>query len=166
MSRRSLLVLAAGVLVVSACSLVNPPTQVPDIRLAGIQVQSIALDRQVFVVRLALDNPNTVKLKVASARLGLNIEDIEAGTGELLEGFDVPAGESGTASVRVITNIVGQGPRYLQWLMSGDATLNYRVSGYVDLVGLGLGRIPVDERGSLQLAPPPRGARSEGTTAL
>ena len=39
-------------------------------------------------------------------------------------------------------------------LMAGNGGLRYRVSGYVDVVGFGLGRIPVDERGRLGLPAP------------
>jgi len=145
---------------VNACSLVQAPTELPDIRLNRIDARSITLDRQEFILHLALDNPNPVKLRVASAKLKLDVEEFSAGTGELLEGFDIPAGASGTASVRVVTDLVRQGPEFLQWLLSGDTGLDYRVSGYVDLVGLGLGRIPVDERGQLSLKPPAGGART------
>lgn len=154
------------VLLAAACSMARAPTQIPDIRVAAIEPQSIGINQQVFLLRLALDNPNDVQLRVASARLRLDLEDLRAGTGELVEGFSVPAGEQGTATVRIVTDLVSQAPQFLSWLMSGDTTLDYRVTGYVDLIGLGLGRIPIDERGLVPLQPGPRSMKRDDTVAL
>jgi LEA14-like dessication related protein len=156
-------VLGVG-LFITSCSWFRAPTQVPDIRIAAIEPESIGLDRQVFRMRLVLSNPNTVALRVASARLRLDLEDIVVGTGELMEGFSLPAGEEGSGSIRIVTDLFRQGPQLLTWLMSGDGTLDYRVSGYIDLVGLGLGRVRVDENGRVPLAPS-RG-ESRDTTAI
>ena len=158
--RVSLLGLA---LFTAACSVTQAPTRVPDIRVAAIEPERIALDRQVFRVRLVLSNPNPVPLRVASARLRLDVEDISAGSGELVEGFSLPAGEEGAATLRIVTDLVEQGPQFLSWLMSGDQALDYRVSGFVDLIGLGLGRVPVDERGQFRLAPSRERAGDDAT---
>ncbi len=153
-------------LFVVACSLTRPPTQMPNIRIAAIEPESIGLNQQVFLLRVVLDNPNDVTLRVASATLRLDLEDLRAGTGELVEGFSLPAGEQGTATVRVVTDLVSQAPQFLSWLMSGDATLDYRVTGYFDLIGLGLGRVPVDEKGLVPLRPGPRSMKRDDTVAL
>jgi len=154
------------VLLATACSVVQRPTQIPEIRVAAIEPESIGLNQQVFLLRLTLDNPNDVQLRVASARLRLDLEDLRAGTGELVEGFSLPPGDQGTATVRIVTDLVSQAPQFLSWLMSGDTKLDYRVTGYFDLIGLGLGRIPIDERGLVPLRPGPRSTERDDTVAL
>lgn len=141
------------VLFCSACSLVQAPTRAPEIRLASLQPERLGVQRQVFLLRLVLDNPNDVELRVAAGRLRLDIEEIRIGAGELVDGFALPANAQGAATVRIQTDLLRQAPRLLSWLMTGDGTMNYRVTGYIDLVGLGLGRLPVDERGRLPLRP-------------
>ena len=163
MSRLTVFLLATSLSLLSACSLTRP-TQPPDIRLAGLQPERIGLTEQVFLVELRLENPNTVKLRVASGQVELEIESAPVGIGELVEGFDIPAGEQGSATVRVVTDIVANGPRFLEWLMSGDTRLDYRVIGHVDVVGFGLGRLPIDERGQFVLGPP--GPRPGGAETL
>lgn len=166
MSRLARAWLIPVVMLAAACSVARPPTQIPEIRVAAIEPESIGIKQQVFLLRLALDNPNDVQLRVASARLRLDLEDLRAGTGELVEGFSLPAGEQGTATVRIVTDLVSQGPQFLSWLMSGDTTLDYRVTGYVDLIGLGLGRIPIDEQGLVPLQAGPRSTQRDDTVAL
>jgi hypothetical protein len=161
--RASLVLLA---LIVVACSAARPPTRVPDFRVAAIEPEDIKLDRQVFRLRLVVTNSNTAGLRVAAARLRLDLENIVVGTGDLVEGFSLAAGEEGSASLRIVTDLARQGPQLLAWLMSGDSSLDYRVTGYVDLIGLGLGRVPVDERGRIPLAPPSGSGRESRTTAI
>lgn len=157
--------LAVVALFVSACSLVRAPPQPPEISIASLQPEEIGIGRQVFLVQLALNNPNDVKLRVASGRLRLDFEELRAGSGELLDGFELGPGARGSASVRIETDLVSQAPQFLSWLMSGDATLDYRITGYIDVVGFGLGRLPVDERGQVPLRPP-RSMDSGRTVAL
>ncbi|UCG72601.1 MAG: LEA type 2 family protein [Chromatiales bacterium] len=157
---------AVFILLLAACTAPRAPTKVPDIRVAAIDPESIGINQQVFLLRLSLVNPNDVPLRVAAARLRLDLEDLSAGTGELVDGFSLPAGEQGTATVRIETDLVSQAPQFLSWLMSGDATLDYRVTGYVDMIGLGLGRVPVDDRGIVPLRPGPRSSKRDDTVAL
>lgn len=152
-------------LFVSACSLTRAPARAPEVRIAGLQPEQLGIHRQVFLLHLSLDNPNDVRIRVASGRLRLDIEELQAGSGELVEGFVLPPREQGTASVRIETDLVSQAPRFLGWLMSGDATLDYRITGYVDIVAFGLGRLPVDERGRLPLRPV-RGNSGQDPVAL
>ena len=155
--KSSVLVLIA---LLGACSLPEPPSEMPAIRVVNITPESLGLNRQVFQLKLGLFNPNEAKIKVASGRLRLDLEDTVLGTGELVDGFSIAGGEEGEATLRIITDLMGKAPRLLQSLMASNGGLDYRVSGYLDVVGFGLGRIPIDERGRLGLP-----SRTEANTA-
>ncbi|MGI9331445.1 MAG: LEA type 2 family protein [Gammaproteobacteria bacterium] len=141
-------------LLASGCSLQQAPSQIPDIRIAGLSAESVGLDRQVFQLDLRLSNPNSAAIRVASGRLRLDLQDMSIGTAELVDGFSVPAGQEGLARLRVVTDLMTQAPRLLSGLMANQGSLKYRVSGYLDVIGFGLGRVPVDEVGSFSLRPP------------
>ena len=142
------------VLLAAGCSLPQEPSEMPDIRIAAVRPESIGLNRQVFQLDLALTNPNPAAIKVSSGRVRLDLQDMSVGTAELVEGFSIAAGQEGLARLRVVTDLMGEAPRLLSALMASEGTLKYRVSGYLDFIGFGLGRVPVDERGSFGLRPP------------
>ena len=142
------------VLLATGCSLPQAPSEMPDIRIASLRPQSIGLNRQVFRLDLALTNPNAAAIKVASGRVRLDLQDMSVGTAELVEGFSIAAGQEGLAQLRVVTDLMGEAPRLLSALIASEGTLQYRVTGYLDVIGFGRGRIPVDERGSFGLQPP------------
>lgn len=142
------------VLLATACSLPQAPSEMPAIRIAALRPESIGLNRQVFALDLVLTNPNSAAIKVASGRVRLDLQDMSVGTAELVDGFSIGAGDEGIARLRVVTDLMGDAPRLLSGLMSSEGSLQYRVTGYLDFIGFGLGRIPVNERGSFSLRPP------------
>ena len=50
------------------------------------------------------------------------------------------------------TDLGRHAPQLLQWVLDGRRRLNYRLRGYVDPLAAGIGRQPVDERGTVSLA--------------
>ncbi len=137
---------------VSSCALFRPSLEPPDIRLSAVSLVRVELAEQVFQARLRIWNPNDVVIRVADARLSLFVEGIYLGEGRTVEGFSVPAMGQQEADVRIVTDLVGQAPQLLDWLLSGDQQLDYLVRGYVDLGMTGFGRLNIDERGQVSLA--------------
>ena len=153
LTRLAGLALLAGLLG-GGCSVYEPPSQVPDIQLISLQPERIGLKRQSFRLNLSLSNPNDGTIRVADGRLTLDLEDMRIGSGELIDGFSIAGGEEGVASLRIETDLMRDAPRLLQTLMASNGSLKYRVTGWVDVLGFGLGRLPVDERGRIDLTAP------------
>lgn len=150
----------------AACTLGKAPTRAPEIRLLSLMPEQLGLQRQVFRLQLGLSNPNEVSLRVAGSRLHLELAGVPIGSGELIDSFSIAPGAQGSAAVRIVTNLVNQAPVLLQKLMVSDGGLDYRVTGYVDFTALGLGRLKLDERGRLGLAPPAGAAGTQGPASL
>ncbi len=135
-----------------ACSVMRLPERPPEIALAGLRLQSATPQRQVFVVALELRNPNPVPLRLAAAAARLDLEGLMLGRGELLEALVLPPEGTGRAELRIETDLGRHAPQLLQWVLDGRRRLNYRLRGYVDPLAAGIGRQPVDERGTVSLA--------------
>ena len=149
--RRPLALLCLG-LWLTGCSLLQPPVYPPEVALRGLMLERAGLDSQSFRARLSVYNPNSSRLKVQDGRVGLQIEGIAVGEGSLIDGFSVPAGGRQDVDLRVETNLLRDGPRLLQLLLSGDQYLDYRLAGYIDPSFAGLGRIRINESGRVSLA--------------
>jgi LEA14-like dessication related protein len=137
--------------ILTACSLFAPQLQPPEVLLRAVVLERLSFDEQHFRIRLRLRNPNERELRVAEARIRIRLEDVDLGEGFTLEPVSVPALGESDVEVRLATNLVAKVPEILGWLTSGDTQLDYRLTGFVDLGGVGMVRLDIDEVGQVQL---------------
>ena len=138
-------------LIIGACSLFLPPLDPPEVTLRAVALERLALDEQLFRVSLHLRNPNQRELRIADARVSVELEGVELGEGFTLQPLNVPALGEATMDVRVATNLVARIPDVLTWLASGDTQLDYRMTGYIDVGSSGGIRVKIDEAGQVRL---------------
>lgn len=136
-------------MLLGGCALLQPPLESPELALQAIGLERLNLTEQVFLARLAVSNPNRQRIKINNAVVRLELEGIDLGSGETVSGVSVPAQGEDFVDVRVVTNLLSTAPQLWAWLNSGDATLDYRVSGFVQLGLGGLARLNVDETGQI-----------------
>ena len=141
--------LLLATLALSGCAIFSPPTLRPEVSLYGIALESLALTEQVFRARLVVSNPNEQRLKVSNALVNLRLEGIDLGTGETVSGVSVPGYGREYVDIRIVTNLWQSAPQLWTWLNSGDAMLDYRVDGFVNLGLAGLARLRIDETGQM-----------------
>ena len=132
----------------TGCELL-PPVKTPEVGLSGIALESLGLTEQVFRARLLVSNPNSVQLKINNAAVTLEMEGIDLGTGETLDGISVPANGQGFVDVRIVANLLQSAPQLWSALNAGNGLLDYRVNGIVNLGPGGLARLRIDESGQL-----------------
>ena len=150
MLRRSFVALSAvGLAMLPGCASLLPPLQTPEVGLSGIALESLGLTEQVFRARLVVSNPNSLQLKISNAAVSLEMEGIDLGTGETLDGISVPANGQGIVDVRIVANLLQSAPRLWSALNAGDGLLNYRVNGFVNLGAGGFARLQIDESGQI-----------------
>ncbi len=135
-------------LLLASCTL-PVPELLPTLSLNGLKLESVQADEQVFVVTLGVANPNPVPLRIDGGQLALDLQGIPIGAGELVSAFSVPAEASAPAEVRIRTDLLREGPNLLQLALSGARSLDYRISGFVDPLGLRLARVNIDQTGSI-----------------
>lgn len=144
-------VLVMALLMLGGCSLFVPDLRPPEVALRGVVLERTGLREQIFRVYLDVSNPNDRVVRVAEARLALQVEQIDLGEGTTTEPLTLPANGRSRIVVRVATDVISKAPDLLSWLMSGDPDLDYRVSGFIDVGGAGMVRIPVNETGRVSI---------------
>jgi LEA14-like dessication related protein len=132
----------------TGCATITKPWEAPEVSLIGLRLKEISLTRQVFVVTLAVHNPNdrTLPIKAMTYRLSLEGKELAEGASTLER--QIPALGDESVDVEVIGSLLGvtqmlpalatrQTP--LDWTLTGTATiadglltLPYRYSGQVD----------------------------------
>lgn len=145
------LALLLAVALLNGCALMQEDLQPPAINLVAIYPESGSMTDLRLRCRVRLDNPNTVDLPIKGGQLELTLADRAAATGQLSDGVTVPA--RGSAEVEAIVSIgVMSAVSIITSIMSDpNATLRYRVDGYVDVGMSVLGRIRFDDAGEFSL---------------
>jgi len=133
---------------VSGCASLTKSWIAPEVALTGLRIKELTLLRQVFIVTLAVRNPNdrTLPIKALTYRIKLEGNELAQGSSQLDR--QIPPLGTALADVEVVGNLLGitqQLPalalkdRPLDWTVSGTASLAngllplpYRWSGQID----------------------------------
>jgi len=132
----------------SACASLPRSWEAPELAVRGVRVKELGLARQVFLVTLAVRNPNdrTLPIKAMTYRLKLDGQELAQGGGALDK--QIPAFGESQVEVELVGSLLGLATQLpalalretpIDWTVSGTATiadglltLPYRYSGQVD----------------------------------
>lgn len=142
MHRCMLFVLAC---LLSACGHV---WQKPHVELAGIELRGGALRHQTLRLRLRIDNPNAVALRLEGFDFELWSQDAHLATGHLPEAVLVPAHAASDVELDAAIDLVAA-LRPVALALQGDGRLPYRLSGQASVQGGHV--LPVAREGSIDL---------------
>jgi LEA14-like dessication related protein len=106
--------------------------QAPAVTPEEIEVTGIQLDRQLFKVRLHVQNPNDRSLPIKSISCKLQVEGVDVGKGENAEPFSVPAHGEQEFDMIVTTNFATSVPQLLGRVLARGEAPAYRFSGWVN----------------------------------
>jgi LEA14-like dessication related protein len=154
----SILRYAAVVLLSAAlgnCAYLYRDLQEPEIRLVGVAPQQISFSGIKLLCRLRVDNPNDVSIPIDGGQFVLEVEGMQLAQGALIDGFKVAA--HGRELVDVVVEVDSGNSIALAARLLGqrERELEYALTGYVD-VGIGLlGRVHINESGSVPLTGEP-----------
>jgi LEA14-like dessication related protein len=158
-NRRSLLVtvLLAAVLVLGACATLPGKTEPPRVSLIGLNLLSMELFEQRYLVRLRMKNPNDFDMPVRGLDFRLDINGEAFADGVSNQAVTIPAFGEQVLELEVSSNLL-QVFRQLQSMQRKRAPgLAYRITGRVAIGSYGQ-RLPFDYSGELAL---PGGEPSE-----
>lgn len=132
----------------SGCTSLTKPWKAPEVALSGLKVKELGLNRQTFIVTLAVKNPNDRTLPIKAMTYRLTLEGNELAEGASTLDRQIPAFGEALVDAEVAGSLLGLLPqlpvlalkdRPLDWTVSGTATiadglltLPYRYSGQVD----------------------------------
>ena len=124
-------------------------------QLVSVAPQQIGFSGVKLLCRLRVDNPNDVSLPIKAGQFDLEVEGAQIAHGTLVDGFTVPALGSEFVDVVVDVDAGRSLALAIQLLSAGERELDYALTGHVDVaIGI-LGRVHINETGSVPLISEP-----------
>ena len=142
------LTIAAGL---SGCESLVREIQPPGVELVGLQFKGVELSRQSFQVSLDVSNPNGIPLPISSFTYQIGLAGGAFADGASAEGFTVPANGKERVRLDVSTDLLGTLSRITSLLQGSASTMEYDISGDIE-VGIPLVKpIPYRQTGEVAL---------------
>lgn len=145
--KRSLAI--ASLALLSACAGLVGISQKPEVSVAGLNLVQMGLFEQRFALKLRIQNPNDVELRINGLSFEIELNGQSFITGLSDRGVTVP--RFGEAMLEVMaTSTLGSALKQLRDLQQGGRErVEYRIVGRLNLSGMGT--VPFERRGDLQM---------------
>lgn len=108
---RITLLLAAGML--SACSTLESLVEPPGVTLRNVEVQSLDLTQQSFLLSFDVTNPNPFPLPIRSISYAIDLDGQRFASGDTASEFTVAAGSDSEFAISVDLNLLQTAPQLL-----------------------------------------------------
>ena len=143
--------LVLGAVSVSGCESLVREIQAPGVELVGLQFKGIELSRQSFQVSLDVTNPNAIPLPIRAFTYQIALAGGAFAEGASAAGFTLPANGMERVKIDVSTDLLGALSRITAVLQGSASTMEYEISGDLE-VGLPLIKpIPFRQTGEVAL---------------
>jgi len=137
----------------SGCALLYRDLQPPTVELVAIQPEGLQNNLSLAVLtRLRITNPNPVALPIEGGRLEIELNEEPVANSTLTEDFTVPANSSTDIDIRINIDLAAGLAIGLGVLNSQQTAISWQLSGHVDVGIQYLGRVKIEESGTIQLA--------------
>jgi LEA14-like dessication related protein len=138
-------------LLIGGCAALQPQIERPRLELANIEVKELGLFQQRFLVTLRAQNPNAVALPIRGLTYALDLEGSEFASGATATPFTLPAYGETDVQLELSTSLMRTGQWLFDRLKKGGTTMDYRIRGDIDVARTGVGRIPFENTGQVDL---------------
>jgi len=103
----------------------------PQLRLVNVEVETVKLLEQKFILHLQVDNPNNLPFSLHRVSYRLWLNDMEMGNGQLDKRFSIGAHDSRLIEVPLHTNIWQHIKPLTAALKTPQNPLHYRLEGKI-----------------------------------
>jgi len=117
-------------LIISGCQNAEDLKQ-PQLRLVNIEVETLKLLEQKFILHLQVDNPNNLPLALHRVSYQLWLNNLELGSGQLDKRLSIPANDSRILQVPLHTNLWQHLKPLSAALKNPQNPLQYRLEGKI-----------------------------------
>lgn len=112
-ARRSIVTLLMGAALLAGCASMQQFVSAPDIRLRQVQVESIDISGQRFLLSFDVTNPNPFPLPISTISYAVALDGHPFASGNTDSSFTVPARGDGEFAISVDLNLLRTAPELL-----------------------------------------------------
>lgn len=134
----------------TSCATLTSSFEPPTVSLADINLKELGLFEQRFVLRLRLQNPNSITLPIAGMRYDLAINDHDFARGVSEQVVNIPAFGETMLDVDVTSNLQNVLDQLLPKKNSTEK-IQYQLRGHVGVLNRSL-KLPFDYKGNIDLS--------------
>lgn len=128
--RRSIAVFQFLLLGLAGCASTEALVSAPQVTLSSVEMKSLSLRSQTFLLRFDVSNPNSFPLPVKSVRYHVRLGEHRFASGESKGNFAIPAASDGSFAISVDLNILQQTSQVTSLLRTGmSETVDYELQG-------------------------------------
>ena len=135
----------------AGCSTLQSQFEQPTVKLASLALLEASMSRQVYAVKLEVDNPNGYPLPVRAINYSVRLAQKDFATGATGDAFSIPANGSDTIDLEVRTNLIESISTLAQLLQGGARELDYQLSGDIQINLPFVSAVPFSQTGKIPL---------------
>ncbi len=135
----------------SGCASLYRDLEQPTVRLISVVPQQVSFSGLKLLCQLRIDNPNDVSIPIKGGKFNLEVENTQVASGALIDAFTIARQSSELVDVVINVDSGRSLALAAQLLGGGKQELSYALTGYVDVAIAVLGRVRLNETGSVQL---------------
>lgn len=148
--KTGLLLLSLGV--TAGCTQLVQELSPPSVAVAGLELVNAGVTNQTFRITLDVGNPNAIPLPIRGLSYDLALAGGPFAKGEAAESFRLPANGSERVRLNVTTDLVGALSRITQVLQGSASTVDYDISGALQVDLPLVEPLPFSQQGQVPLA--------------
>ena len=135
---------------VIACATAVKQLEPPVVTLAGLQLKSLDMFTQRFVLHLRVMNPNEYRLPLKHVVYDLSLDGVRIAQGTSNEKITVPPLGEAVIRVETETNLLALHQQMMQLLSSAKTHAEYLLQGHVSLLNRVV-ELPFSKQGAISL---------------
>jgi len=105
--------LVSVTIVLASCASLENIVSAPEVKLRGVEVASLDISEQTFVLSFDVFNPNPFPLPVKTISYAVMLDGQRFASGEMASSFTVAAGSDGEFAISVALNLLQTAPDLL-----------------------------------------------------
>lgn len=111
--------LAAAAFMLSGCASLESMVSAPEVSLSNVQVESLEIAEQKFLLSFDVRNPNPFPLPIRAISYAVELDGRRFASGEAASSFTVPASSDGEFAISVDLNLLKTAPDLLLIVRDG-----------------------------------------------
>ena len=138
----------------SGCSTLMAAVEPPQLSLSKVQMLSSTLLEQRYRLTLRVNNPNAVTLPISGMSYAVKFAGVDFASGVTPNAFRIPARGEHLVDIDVSTNLLRSAQQLMTILRNDPDSLDYELTGSVDVDLPLVGAIPFSKTGVVSLRAP------------